>query len=308
MKALIHIGMPKAGSSSIQEFLKINREVLSSRGIRYAPFNPDFGSQYELAATGLAGAGKGIRDGTARQVLGLNSAEDEAAYVARYRAFLDAGLAEWREDLFVGSSEHIQPWLARSETIAALDIFLRNRFDAVRYVVYLRPQADTLLSSYSERIRRGETLDFETHLQGRLKALNLNQIVKLWETAVGADRLDARLLVRDALTGGDLIHDFCAALDTPGDGLRAPGRMNTALSREEIALHRRLNRVLPVRRAGGAPNPFHLAALRGLGVFLRRPGTPLTLTNAQKAEIETHFAASNERLRARRFAQRARLF
>ena len=79
MKALIHIGLPKAGSSSIQEFLQMNREALAARGIRYARFDDRFGSQFELAATGVVNAGHTIVDEPARLVLGLRSPQDDAA-------------------------------------------------------------------------------------------------------------------------------------------------------------------------------------------------------------------------------------
>lgn len=308
MKAIIHIGMPKAGSSSIQEFLKINREALLARGIRYAPLNPAFGSQFELAATGVVLSGGSIRDEDARKVLQLRTPADERAYVDRYRAVLDAGLRDWAEPLFVGSSEHILPWMDTPEPIAALDAFLNARFDEVRYVLYLRAQAEHLLSSYSERIRRGETLDLATHIEKRSKHLNLNHIARRWESVVGVGRLTIRLLTRDALVGGDLIQDFCAVLGTGRDGLTAPPRMNTALSVEEIALRRRLNRWLPVRRSGGGENFAYQTALRFAGRRLPRPGTPLTLTPELRAQIDATFAHSNERLRARRFPGRTTLF
>lgn len=308
MKAIIHIGMPKVGSSSIQEFLKLNRPALLTRGIRYAPLNPKFGSQFELAATGVVGAGESIRDPDARLVLQLRTPEDERAYADRYRQTLDGWLQGWQEPLFVGSSEHIVPWLNSPERIAALDRFLSTRFESVRYVLYLRDQGAHILSSYSERIRRGEDVDFSTHLEGRLKHLNLNMLVRRWEDAVGAARLDVRLLTRDALIGGDLIRDFCDVLGTARDGLQEPARMNTALSVEEIALRRRLNRRLSVRRQNGAYNRWYFWALRLLGRMLPRPGTPLSLSPEDRQRVDAQFATSNERLRARRFPTRATLF
>ena len=307
MKALIHFGLPKAGSSSIQEFLKINRAALLARGIRHAPFNEAFGSQYELAATGVVGAGRRIVDAPARVALGLRSEADDLTYVESYRGFLDAALPTWSEELFVASSEHIQPWLHTAEMIRALDRFLTDRFSGVRYVLYLRRQSDIMLSAYSERIKRGETLDFDTHLTGRLMALNFNQIVRLWENAVGADRLDVRLLSPDALKGGDLIGDFCDAMGTTRDGLDEPARMNPALSAEELAARRRMNHWLPVLRKDGQPNALYFRVLEAW-MRRQRARTPLTLTEPQRTQIEDHFARSNDRLRARRFPKRKSLF
>jgi len=308
MKAIIHIGLPKVGSSSIQEFLKINGDALRTRGIRYAPFNPNFGSQYEFAATGRLEAGDQIGDNVGREALNTHSPESQRAYVDQYRDFLDAGLQTWPEPLFIGSSEHIQPWLSKPEHIAALDDFLRQRFDTVRYVVYLRTQPDLLLSSYSERIRRGQTLSFETHLKGRTKALNFFYTVNKWEKAVGAANLDVRLMTPDALVGGDLLRDFCDVLGTPLDGLTIPPRMNSALSAEEVTLRRRLNAWMKPRRRNGHQNPLYALALRVTGRRLPHPGTPLRLTEEQRATAETTLAPSNERLRKHRFPDRNTLF
>ena len=42
MKAVIHIGMPKSGTSTIQAFLDMNRDALSQRGVLYDRFAPAF--------------------------------------------------------------------------------------------------------------------------------------------------------------------------------------------------------------------------------------------------------------------------
>ncbi len=308
MKAILHIGLPKVGSSSIQEFLKINGDALRGRGIRYAPFNPNFGSQYEFGAIGRLAAGDLIGDNVGRQALNTHSAAAQQTYVAQYRAFLDAGLRDWSEPLFIGSSEHIQPWLSKPEHITALDDFMGQRFESTRYVVYLRAQPELLLSSYSERIRRGKKLSFETHLAGRTKVLNFYQTVRKWENAVGAENLDVRLMTSDALVGGDLLHDFCDVLGTELAGLTVPPRMNSALSAEDIALRLRLNGWLKPRRRNGHQNPFYALSLWVLGKRLPHPGTRLSLTPEQLEMIEKTLAPSNERLRKYRFPNRESLF
>ncbi|MCC5969910.1 MAG: hypothetical protein JJU15_08165 [Pararhodobacter sp.] len=301
--------MPKTGTSSIQEFLHLNREILASRGIRYARFDDRLGSQFELAATGRVAAGAAVTDESARLVLRLKAPGDEGTYVARYRDFLDAQLQSWTQDLFVASSEHIQAWLHKRDMIEALDAFLGTRFESVRYVVYLRAQEDLLISSYSERIKRGETLDLEEHLTKRIKAADLNRIVGLWERAVGRDRLDVRLMTPDALVGGDLLTDFCDIMGTARSGLEHPGRINTSLNRDEIFLRLKLNRWLSVRRRrDGEYNPLYFKTLDKLKKLTRCGNEPLVLTPEQRDRITAYHAQSNERLRARRFPERSTLF
>jgi hypothetical protein len=308
MKAIIHIGLPKAGSSSIQEFLSINRDALIERGIRHAPYDPSKGSQFELPVTALDLVDKPVPESPPRAILGLHTTADRVRYAQAYTAWLDDGLARWNEPLFVASSEHLQPWLNGAATIGALDSFLSARFTSVRYVLYLRRQADLIVSAYSERVRRGETMAFEAHMERRFKALNLFAIVQRWEKVVSADRLDVRLLAPGTPAGDDLIADFCTVLGTSPDGLTQPRRMNSALSAEQIALRLRLSRWLRVRRPDGRYNPWYFGALRLLGRGLPKPGTRLTLTEDQRQRVEAHFAASNEALRQHRFPDRPTLF
>ncbi|MFN4098215.1 MAG: hypothetical protein ACK4GT_00425 [Pararhodobacter sp.] len=308
MKALIHIGLPKAGSSSIQQFLKINREALLDRGIRYERLKPRFGSQFELAATGVVEAGGTVTYEAARLVLGFRQDGDDRAFVQEFRAMLDRQRPGWTEPLYVGSSEHIQPWLHQPARIRALDGFLGGYFAGIRYLLYLRPQAELLLSSYAERVRRGSTMSFEQHLGERWEMLNFDAVVSLWEGVLGAERLDVRLLRPDALAGGDLIADFCAAMGTNPGGLVTPPRMNAAPGAGELAFRRRLNSLLRVRRADGNRNPWYQRALRLRSALQRRPDPPLILSPDLRAQVEAQFAASNESLRARRFPERPSLF
>ena len=308
MKALVHIGLPKTGSSSIQQFLWLNREALAARGLRYARFNPRLGSQMELAATALALSGAAVPQGTGRLVLGLRGDGDDAALAARFLDWLDTQRAGWPEARFVASSEHLQAWLHRPAFIRALDSFLGERFTSVEYLLYLRPQADLLLSSYSERIRRGEALSLARHLDERPRALDFDAIVTRWEEALGAGRLHLRLLHPDALTGGALIPDFCDALGLSPEGLAEPARMNPSLGAAELAFRRRLNRLLPVRLADGRRNPWDLRALALWRRMRPEADAPLALSPDQRARIEALHAESNERLRARHFPARPTLF
>ncbi|KPQ07505.1 MAG: hypothetical protein HLUCCA12_06715 [Rhodobacteraceae bacterium HLUCCA12] len=308
MRALIHIGMPKTGSSTIQSFLKINSIALRKQGIRHDPVNRRFGSQYEIAATGLVRAGGLMRDDVALRVLGLRDAAAQRAYVDAWEARLRDGLRTWSEGLFIGSSEHIHAWLTRPEQISALDDTLQQYFEEVRYLVYLRPQVEMVVSTYSERIRRGDTLDFDAHFNSPLRALNYWKSMRLWAGVVGEDRITPRLLTPDALHGGDLLDDFCAVAGIERTGLKTPARMNTSLSAEAIALRRWLNRFLNVRnRAGKRAKPYKMA-LRLLETRLPKPGTRLQLSDDQRRKILADHAESNEKLRKRYFPDRDMLF
>lgn len=307
MKALIHIGIPKSGTSSLQAFLGLNRAALQVQGVLHAPFNPAFGSQFEFPVTALEACGALIRPELERRRLGLGTRAAQANYVAHYTDFLDGLLMDaGAARCFIGSSEHCHAWLKQPEQVAALDQFLSARFSEVRYLVYLRPQDELVTSSYSEAIRRGATHEFPVHL-ARHARHNHWAGLKPWRAVVGS-RLAVRLTSRDALQGGDLLADFCALAGIDSAGLLRPPRVNAALGAGELALRRRLNRLLPVLGRDGHLHPMYQFALCGLGGIARRDTAALVLTAQQRAQVLDQNHASNEKLRRRYFPERPALF
>lgn len=307
MKALIHIGIPKSGTSSIQAFLGQNRDALAAQGVLYAPFNPEFGSQFEFAVTALEACGDTIAPELERRRLRFACGADQRAYVAGYRAFLDRSLHGTGAARFIGSSEHIHAWLVRPEQIAALDRFLGARFSEVRYLLYLRAQDELILSGYSEAVRRGAWQDFDSYLARHMRQSHWSRL-KLWHRVIGRGRLHLRLTRRDALVDGDLLSDFCAVAQIDAQGLIRPPRVNEALSAAEIALRRRLNRVLPVLGRDGKLHPLYRLALRQLTPLIRGQGARLRLSEQARAEILARNRADNEKIRKRYFPKREVLF
>ncbi len=307
MKALIHIGIPKSGTSSIQSFLALNRRALADQSLLYARFTPAHGSQFELPVAALEACGETVAPELERRRLGFVRPGDQTAYVARYHHFLDALLARATQPVFIASSEHIHAWLSTQERIAALDDFLRARFSAVEYLVYLRPQDELIASSYSEAVRRGASYDFQTHL-AKYNRLNHWSRLKPWREVVGRGRLRVRLTCRDALVGGNLLSDFCAVAGIDATGMRQPRRVNAALSEGELALRRYLNRHLPVLGADGRLHPLYRLALLSLRPLTAWKRDRLRLSEDERAAILAKYQNGNEKIRKRFFARREALF
>jgi len=115
---------------------------------------------------------------------------------------------------------------------------------------------------------------------------------------VGRERLVLRVLSPDMLKNGDLLCDFCHHVGIEANGLPRPGRVNTAMSVEEIQIRRVLNRVLPRQGRDGDMHPLYRIALKAL-LATRRNRTPLALTTEQRAEIRRMNSSQNEALRHR---------
>lgn len=308
MKAVIHIGMPKAGSSTIQDFLALNAARLATRGVRLARFDPAFGSQYELPVSALIEAGDSVTEAFAQRTLGFAGLADQQAYAAAYARFLQAHCENWgADDLFIASSEHLYAWLRTPAQIGALDRFLARYFESVRYIVYLRSNTEFLTSAYSEAIRRGATHDFDTHFEMHLQDSPWRRL-RHWLAVAGPERLSVRRLVPEHLLEGELLSDFCACAGIERAGLEAVPRVNQSLTLEQIARRRWLNKLLPVQGRSGQPSRLYRAALALLEWRLPQPGTRLELSPAQRALLRRKRQWSDKQIRAHFFPDDPRLF
>jgi hypothetical protein len=192
--------------------------------------------------------------------------------------------------------------------VQALHDFLGRHFDGIHYIVYFRPQHELMLSSYSERIKRGEMLTFDEHFAERLPKMNWHRRAAMWSEVVGRENFSVRLLDKGRLANGDLLDDFCAVAGLDRTRLETPPRMNESLSAEEIALFLRIGRYVPVRTRKGAPNPVFSLLKHLLRWRLPDPGARITLTDAQREAIRAQNTATNERVRAEFFPREATLF
>lgn len=308
MRAIIHIGTPKSGTTTIQTFLAMNRTEMISQSVRYQPFTPRYLPQMELGLVGLLRAGDALMAGNKLHSMRVRTRKQQQTYVEQIERDLRAGVANWPEQTYLASSEQIHAWLNTKKRIEGLHGVLTEIFSDVCYVVYYRPQEEFILSTYSENIRRGETGSLESHLDERLHNMNYANRVDMWRAVVGAEKLSVRLLDTGEMKNGDLLDDFCATVGLDRTLLATPPRQNVSLTQEEIELRLKLARIAPRRFKSGAPNFANEALLRYFRRKLPQPGTKLALTDAQRAYIREHYAVSNERLRAMCFPHRETLF
>lgn len=145
----------------------------------------------------------------------------------------DADYSQWitaqSENTVLISNEFLAPWLGGPRLIQALDGWLTNRFESVRYVVYLRePMAwfVSLHGHHSRTIGSGETL---VEFIERLKKPPFARQLKIWRDALDPARLEVRLFQEAWLQTHGLIEDYLGAIGLSGAGLNpATHRMNTS--------------------------------------------------------------------------------
>ncbi|MEO1611408.1 MAG: hypothetical protein AAFU55_03490 [Pseudomonadota bacterium] len=312
MKAIVHIGMPKTGSTSIQAWLNANVDFLSARGAAFDPLRMAEMPKRMTGHQGLAicfrnAIGRPPENPSLKLPLKIHSAEDMTAFAARYEAFMRTSLARLGGDTFVISCEYLGGAVRSADDAAALDRWLSGFFAERRYVVYFRRQEDWIASSYSERIKRGatETLDEVIEKHG---VQNWFKRAKNFTDALGDGAIDIRLMEGDFLANGDLIEDFASVIGASAEGSMLPERRNEALSAPAAEILRSVNAAVSHTVADGRRiNPAKQQVRRVL--LAQKVAAPrIALSGAQIDLVRERNRSSNERLRARFFPDREALF
>lgn len=236
----LHIGTPKTGTTSIQDFCFANYRALARRGYWYPVF-PDVSS----------GNGRFIKYAAFRPDGSLETPEQERRW-RRYMDVLSRGFR--RHPNIVLSEEGI--W--RREGWPGMWRRLRREADArgfeLRVIVYLRRQDRFLTSWWAQVVKTGTTdcchMRWEEMLAQAESWLPMDYYSRLEEIAAvfGRESIDVRVYDRDRFRNRDVREDFLEAigLSMDADFVPGDGERNPSLSGDMLEIKRRLN----VRFAG----------------------------------------------------------
>ena len=246
MKAIIHIGMAKTGSTSIQEWLRSNFTRLEAESIRS---NQDGGTLEKNSRHDQWGAiyhtakhEMGVDESTL-WIANLTSRQSAKRLHDGYERLTNL-LEKFsgKSGIFVHSAENL--FRCEETQALALDKYFSSFFDEVNYVCYIRNTVDLFDSWYSQKIHNGFTEGYNLFLKNCASDL-VPYGPKLtfrglfnWYNALG-DRLNVRLLESDWLVNGDLIEDFASLAGVPA--FEKPGRLNKSFAAEYIEYVRYLN-------------------------------------------------------------------
>ena len=257
MKAIIHIGMMKTGSSSVQAWLRSNRVALEDRGVRS---NEDAQGGFRRLALKHAAFQVAMDElGACEEVAWMGAMKKVPAMESEIHENYQL-LSDQLENMsrlpgfYIHSSEGL--YKCNETQIIALDTFLSRFFEHRTYVVYIRNVADLFVSLYSQKLRTNPYFDYVTPERHYARQEYFEFMAKCtselvpygressfehlfaWHSMLGS-RLNVRLLEPDWLVEGDLIEDFAYLAGVPA--LRKPARMNESFAAEYVEYVRYLN-------------------------------------------------------------------
>lgn len=231
MRTLLHIGMSKTGSTSLQKTLLASEPALRARGVLFPrnPRNVGYANHKLLLAAGMFDFGRLPRH--------LTRGESPDSLARKSRRFLDrmrGAVAQHAPRCVILSTESLFRAL-RGPALSRLPELVGDP-DATTVVAYLRRPSEHYASSLQQHLKA-------SHAVRQPKPVKTRGILKGYAGVFGDAALAPRLFHRKALVDGDIVADFVAAHLAPYGVTRAdlaPAEpLNATLSAESADLSRR---------------------------------------------------------------------
>jgi len=232
VRTILHIGMPKTGTTALQQCLQASRAALLAQGLLY-PENPP-GCPFNNHRMLLFGF---VPFAALPRHVRRHARYRPETLQADYRAFLDhlgAQVAAARPPAVLLSSESLFRRLdagGRRSLGAAL-----APLGEVTVAAYLRRPSDYFLSSLQQRLKQSADL-------GALRVPSARRVLESYARGFGRDALRPRVYDRRLLEGGDIVRDFFAAhlpaLAAAAAALVPERTVNASASAEAMDIQRR---------------------------------------------------------------------
>ncbi|EOH9661722.1 hypothetical protein ACME5G_001695 [Campylobacter coli] len=240
MKAYIHIGTPKTGTTVIQKFFKLNRSKILNKYILYPK---TVGDEHHQT---LAGFAYNIsRLTTHRKHLKLYNNYEYINYRKKILKKLKEEICGINEIVF--SSEVFQEQLSKREIYRLKKYLIFLGFTEVKIIVYLRNTPELFKSLCSMFCKNNEKsiINLLPYDNSRIHHIcNHKQTLQWWGEIFGKENLIVRLFDNNEFYQGDLLKDFIHSIGLEWDGeFIIPPKQNESLDLLGIELLRRVNSI-----------------------------------------------------------------
>jgi hypothetical protein len=284
-KIILHIGASKAGSSSIQAFLRRNRLAFGKLG-------------YVVPDTSLSIGGP-VSGDHVFALEALAKAGDAATFRDRVESLFELSGADTKAIVF--SAENLSN-TGNSAIIAGLS----DDYD-LRIILYLRRQDELLTSAWQQWASKIET-DFNAWLIMALKQYgHWDRVLAEWLRHAGRDAMVARVFDRASFLNGDLLQDFVDAIGLADHA--------TSFDYEQGDSNLSVSDAITAMVSGSRTlfedvhdNRFYSALNKLTGNALVEKTRLSLLSKAQRDKIIEYYRPTNEAVCRQYFPGRQRLF
>ncbi len=247
MKCFLHIGTEKTATTTLQNFLHLNRSKLETHGFIYTK---SAGPINNLKLPILAY--KPDRRDDITKLFNLDTDELLIKFQAEVFQNLQKELKETSKfSKIIFSSEHVQSRLRTHEDILRLkNILLDLGMSEFSIIVYLRDPVEIVNSLSSTAIKVGHislsTQPYED--QYRYNLCNHKNTIQLFSSVFGEESVVPRLFLASDLKNASIIDDFLECIRVPCRGCEnyeIPQNKNRSLSITGLEILKRINEKIP---------------------------------------------------------------
>lgn len=301
----LHIGTPKTGTTSIQNFCHDNIDILHGYGYDY----PDLPYRYAKAnklrnghfLAGYLHDEEGNRDYEKEDRRIKEAFANLKERFARYDHIILSDEGIWNRSL----KEDCRIWQKVQEEV------YKGNFE-ITVIVYLRPQYDYLYSWWNQRVKQGMCPEADLTWEEMLARdgvieLDYYNVLEQISKFVGKENIMVRIFDRKEFIGGSLYKDFvqCVGLPHREDYFLSKEQHNTSLTRNNGEIKRILNE-LPNLDAQG--NIWFRNVLSSLSEYAPDKVSYCMLTPEEMQSFNERFRESNIRLEREYLGRQGTIF
>lgn len=202
-KLILHIGTEKTGTTSIQEFLLKNRDVLRMNGI-FMPETPSSSApNHRKLATACFNSGRIDDSFVDYKIIDFFEWQESTLKI------IEDELRSSCLDTHILSSEHFSSRLTTHDEIDRLFNFLSDIYAEIKVIIYFRRQDEYAVSLYSTNLKSGG-VGKDIIPSGMLPdRYDYHSICNKWAKVFGRKNIIARQFDRNILKNGSVLSDFC---------------------------------------------------------------------------------------------------
>lgn len=298
-RIIIHIGIEKTATTSLQDFLRKNDHELLKHGY----FLPNAAGEFNQVL--FAKLFRRGPEGFLRRH-GIFTTSKQAKMRDRLEHDLEEEISQLGKtpEAMIITSEWLHSKLTKSDEINALGDFLKKFAKKIEVVCYLKEQSALANSKYTTSLRYGLSPSFEEFIKEcrpRVTYYNHLQTLSRWSEIASGENLKCRVFSKRDLKEGSISVDFLDQLGVDfknGDWKETP-TLNQSLSFNGAMIFRALNETLAGSNIPWKYKNVISDALSGSHNFV---------TEAEYNQISEEFSFSNEEVRERFFPNRKTLF
>lgn len=232
-KLIIHIGLPKTGTTSLRSFYHSNRSYLNDKNI-FLPFLGEKQWNKRIQNIFRKNNEKRFCSDPVIDFIGSRPlSTQEKASIKRdgFKKLVSFAEQLPQESTMILSSEFLS---AKSTAVFKLKNYAEQYFDSVCIIAYLREQGSWALSSSSTRALNGSS--YSILKPGDRKTMDYKFLLSKWFSIFDSAHWVVRRYDRKFLKDQDIISDFIHSLDLPLDIQKIERQTDARLTESATAI------------------------------------------------------------------------